>query len=61
MISGEMSCGARDQSGPQGEKERKKKVGLNEPDSSTMLTSLAEEKPKLFELASESVASSHLW
>lgn len=55
MISGGMSCGARNQSGPG------KKAGSNEPDSGTVFTSLAEEKPKLFELASESVASGHLW
>lgn len=55
MIFGEMSCGATDQS------RSLEKVGLNEPDSGTVLTRLTEEKPKLFELFSESVASSHLW
>lgn len=57
MTSGERFCGARSQfSVPL----RSGKMGVNSPDSSTVLTSLAEEEPELLELVGKSVASSHL-
>lgn len=37
-----------------------RRKGLNKPDSGTVLPSLAEEKPKLLELFSKSVAGGHL-